>query len=218
MILTHLNIKNLRLINFPSSRPLSNRTGSFFLNTISGSMASLSSQFSAVMVNPFLKILSAPFVVLLTITFMTIMVEMVSTSAKSAVRPSVPTKLLQHLSDLPVLIVATHSLPRKTENSSAYINVSIPNVLTISTTKKVEQKDLDEDYGKNKYKLHYIYRKFTVDFFAMDLNSLLQNDSSLKFSKHNAHFMSLCLTLHINLGLSLRKTSQALKDPYNICC
>ena len=28
--------------------------------------------------------------------------------------------------------------------------------------------------------------------------------------------MSLCLTLHINLGLSLRKTSQALKDFYNI--
>lgn len=82
--------------------------------------------------------------------------------------------------------------------------------------KKVEQKDLDEDYGKNKYKLHYIYREFTVDFFAMDLNSLPKNASSLKFSKHNAHVMSLCLTLHINLGLSLRKTSQALKDLYNI--
>ena len=82
--------------------------------------------------------------------------------------------------------------------------------------KKVEQKDLNEDYGKNKYKLHYIYREFTVDFFAMDLNSLPKNASSLKFSKHNAHVMSLCLTLHINLGLSLRKTSQALKDLYNI--
>ena len=28
--------------------------------------------------------------------------------------------------------------------------------------------------------------------------------------------MSLCLTMHVNLGLSLRKTSQALKDLYNI--
>ena len=82
--------------------------------------------------------------------------------------------------------------------------------------KKVDQKDLAEDYGKNKYKLHYIYREFTVDFFAMDLTSLPKNASSLKFSKHNAHVMSLCLTLHINLGLSLRKTSQALKDLYNI--
>lgn len=50
----------------------------------------------------------------------------------------------------------------------------------------------------------------------MDLNTLPKNASSLKFNKHNAHVMSLCLTLHVNLGLSLRKTSQALKDLYNI--
>lgn len=82
--------------------------------------------------------------------------------------------------------------------------------------KKVDAADLAEDYGKNKYKLHYIYREFTLDFFSMDLNTLPKNASSLKFSKHNAHVMSLCLTMHINLGLSLRKTSQALKDLYNI--
>ena len=76
--------------------------------------------------------------------------------------------------------------------------------------------NLNEDYGKNKYKLHYIYREFTIDFFRMDLNTLPRYASSLKFSKHNAHVMSLCLTLHINLGLSLRKTRQALKDLYNI--
>ena len=82
--------------------------------------------------------------------------------------------------------------------------------------KKVSKEDLEEDHGKNKYKLHYIYRQFTIDFFAMDLNSLPKNASSLKFSKHNSHIMSLCLTMHINLGLSLRKTKQALKDLYNI--
>lgn len=74
--------------------------------------------------------------------------------------------------------------------------------------KKVDKADLKEDYGKNKYKLHYIYREFTMDFFSMDLNTLPKNASSLEFSKHNAHVMSLCLTLHVNLGLSLRKTSQ----------
>ena len=31
--------------------------------------------------------------------------------------------------------------------------------------KKVDKEDLNEDYGKNKYKLHYIYREFTIDFF-----------------------------------------------------
>lgn len=50
----------------------------------------------------------------------------------------------------------------------------------------------------------------------MDLNSLPRNAPSLKFSRHNAHVMSSCLTLHVNLGLYLRKTSQALKDLYNI--
>ena len=82
--------------------------------------------------------------------------------------------------------------------------------------KKVDKKDLAEDYGKNKYKLHYIYREFQIDFFKMDLNSLPKNASSLKFSKFDSHVMSLCLTLHVNLGLSLRKTRQALKDLYNI--
>lgn len=72
----------------------------------------------------------------------------------------------------------------------------------------MDKEDFWEDYGKNKYKLHYIYREFTVDFFRMDINSLPKGASSLKFTKHRAHVMSLCLTL--------RKTSQALKDLYGI--
>ena len=86
----------------------------------------------------------------------------------------------------------------------------------LHSLKKADKKDLKEDYGKSKYKPHYICREFTADFFSMGLNSLPKNASSLKFSKHSAHVMSLCLTLHVNLSLSLRKTSQALKDLYNI--
>ena len=72
------------------------------------------------------------------------------------------------------------------------------------------------DYGKNKYKLHYIYREFTLDFFRMDLNSLPKNASSLRFSKFDSNVMGLCLTMHVNLGMSLRKTKYALKELYNI--
>jgi len=86
----------------------------------------------------------------------------------------------------------------------------------LENLKKVDKLDLAEDYGKNKYKLHYIYREYTVDFFKMDLDSLPENASSLKFRKQSAHVMGLCLTFHVNLGLSLRKTSQALRDLYNI--
>ena len=86
----------------------------------------------------------------------------------------------------------------------------------IKNLKKVDKADLDEDYGKNKYKLHYIYREFTMDYFKMDLNSLPTNASSLRFKKFDSEVMGLCLTMHVNLGMSLRKTKYALKELYNI--
>ena len=80
--------------------------------------------------------------------------------------------------------------------------------------KKVDKNDLESN--KYKYKLHYIYREFQIDFFPMDLNSLPKNASSLRFKKHDSYVMSLCLTYKVNLGLSLRKTAQALKDIHGI--
>ena len=111
-----------------------------------------------------------------------------------------------------------HTLVRKKDRKHFVIhkcvNPKCPYYL--HNLKKVDKEDLAEDHGKNKYKLHYIYREFTIDFFKMDLNSLPKNASSLKFNKHNAYIMSLCLTFHVNLGLSLRKTRQALSDLYGI--
>ena len=111
-----------------------------------------------------------------------------------------------------------HSLVHKKERKHFVIhkcvNPKCPYYL--HNLKKVDKEHLQKPYGKNEYKLHYIYREFTLDFFSMDLNSLPKNASSLKFSKFDSHVVSLCLTLHINLELSLRKTSQALKDLYNI--
>lgn len=94
------------------------------------------------------------------------------------------------------------------------LNASCPYYL--HNLKTVDKKHLSEKHGKWRYKLHYIYREFTIDFFDMDLNSLPRNASSLKFSRHNSYIMSLCLTMHVNLGLSLRKTAQALNDLYGI--
>jgi len=76
-------------------------------------------------------------------------------------------------------------------------------------------KDLPQE-EKHKYKLHYIYREFTVDFFAMDLNQLPNWATNFKYRKQSAYIMGLCLTYHVNLGLSLRKTAQALKDIHNV--
>ena len=67
-----------------------------------------------------------------------------------------------------------------------------------------------------KYKLRYLYREFSVNFFDMDLNQLPKWAISFKFKKNSAHIIGLCLTYRINLGLSLRKTVQALKDIHGI--
>ena len=80
--------------------------------------------------------------------------------------------------------------------------------------KKVDKSDLEEN--KYKYKLHYIYREFQIDFFKMALNSLPKNASSLKFSKFDQNVMGLCLSYRVNLGLSLRKTAHALYEIHGI--
>lgn len=80
--------------------------------------------------------------------------------------------------------------------------------------KKIDKDDLASN--KYKYKLHYIYREFQIDFFEMDLNSLPKNASTLKFSKFDQNVMGLCLTYKINLGLSLRQTARALYEIHGI--
>lgn len=69
---------------------------------------------------------------------------------------------------------------------------------------------------RSRYKLHYLYREFFVDFFKVSLDSLPDNASSLKFRGQSAHIMGLCLTYHVNLKLSLRETKQAMKEIHNI--
>jgi transposase-like protein/ssDNA-binding Zn-finger/Zn-ribbon topoisomerase 1 len=69
---------------------------------------------------------------------------------------------------------------------------------------------------KYKYKLHYIYREFSLDFFSMDLNALPSWATGFKYKKNSAHIMGLCLTYHVNLALSLRKTAEAMREIHNI--
>lgn len=84
----------------------------------------------------------------------------------------------------------------------------------LNNLKKISSDCTDSE--KSQYKLHYLYREFTIDFFRMDIRSLPKNASSLRFTKYSSHIMSLCLTLNVNLQLSLRKTAQALEDLYGI--
>lgn len=76
-------------------------------------------------------------------------------------------------------------------------------------------KDLNVS-DKHKYKLHYIYREFTINFFKMDLHELPSNAINFKYKKFNAYIMGLCLTYHVNLKLSTRQTSHALEEIHGI--
>ena len=210
-----LNTRSLLPTASRSSSRSSNRTGSFSLNTISGSTANPSDPFSVAMVNPSLKIPSVLFVGHLTTISTIIMAAMGSSNSKVCGQTFVTGEVVTS----PLRFVCPycgHSLvpnkDRKFFRIHKCVNPGVPS--TFTTSPGLIRTICMRDYGKTKYKPHYLYREFTVDFFRMDLDSLPENSSSLKFSKHNAHIMSLCLTMHVNLQLSLRKTAQALYDPF----
>lgn len=74
------------------------------------------------------------------------------------------------------------------------------------------------EYQSNpeKFKLHYIYREFKIDFFKVDLYSLPKNASSLQFRKFSPHIMGLCLTYMVNCGLSTRKTRDVMREVHGV--
>lgn len=76
-------------------------------------------------------------------------------------------------------------------------------------------KDLNPS-DKYKYKLHYIYREFNINFFKMDLYKISKYATGFNFKKFNPHIMGLCLTYHVNLKLSTRQTVHALKEVHGI--
>lgn len=137
--------------------------------------------------------------VLHNLIFTTTTAAMDNTSAKSADKPSLLAESLTLRFAFSALTADTlwFRKNRKFFHLHKCINPKCSFIYAISPRLIMH---LNEDYGKNKYKIHYLYREFTVDFFRMDLDFLPKNGSSLKFSKHNSHIMSLCLTMHVKLG------------------
>ncbi|MCX7921747.1 MAG: DDE-type integrase/transposase/recombinase [Clostridia bacterium] len=75
---------------------------------------------------------------------------------------------------------------------------------------------IEYEQDKQKFKLHYIYREFTIDFFKMDLSSMPKGSCNLTFRNFSSHTMGLCLTYHVNLGLSTRATQKALWEIHQV--
>ena len=143
------------------------------MNTITGNMISLSNRFNAVMANPFPKIPSAP----LCGAPHHFIYDNNGGNGQYQCKVCRQAFCSGDVVTVPIRLTCPHcgntlvaKKDRKFFRIHKCVNPKCPYYLY--NLKKVEQKDLVEDYGKNKYKLHYIYREFTVDFFAMDLNSL----------------------------------------------
>lgn len=92
-------------------------------------------------------------------------------------------------------------------NCSYYLNA----ISSLSKTELEEYKLKPE-----RFKLHYIYREFKINFFKVDLYSLPQNSSSLQFRKFSPHVMGLCLTYLVNCGLSTRRTRDVMREVHGI--
>lgn len=87
----------------------------------------------------------------------------------------------------------------------------------LDSLKKLSPEELEEfQNDKQKFKLHYIYREFTIDFFKVDLSSMPKGTFSLDFRKFSPHVMGLCLTYHVNIGLSTRATARALWEIHQV--
>ena len=86
-----------------------------------------------------------------------------------------------------------------------------------NSLKSLSKDDIDE-YKNNpeKFKLHYIYREFKIDFFKVDLYSLPKNASTLQFRKFSPHIMGLALTYLINCGMSTRATARVLREVHGV--
>ena len=78
----------------------------------------------------------------------------------------------------------------------------------------LKKSDPDSPNGKCDYKLHYLYREFSVDFFKMKLTDFSSKIATMKFRKYDANVMGLCLTLHVKKSPTSRSPTIAGLLPY----
>ena len=87
----------------------------------------------------------------------------------------------------------------------------------LNNLNSLSQQDLEEyNSYPERFKLHYIYREFKIDFFKVDLHSLPKSASSLAFRKFSPHIMGLCLTYLVNCGMSTRMVSRVMREVHNV--
>lgn len=69
-----------------------------------------------------------------------------------------------------------------------------------------------------KIKLHYVYRKFNIDFPTLqkDYRDFIKSPIDLSRAYSSQYIIGLCLTYHVNYGLSYRQTASILQDIHEV--
>lgn len=83
--------------------------------------------------------------------------------------------------------------------------------------KALSKEDFEEyKLHPERFKLKYYYREFTINFFKTNLNSMPKGSVNFTFRTFSPHILGLCLTYHVNLGLSTRATARALWEIHQV--
>ena len=68
------------------------------------------------------------------------------------------------------------------------------------------------------FKLHYVYRKFNIGFPALqkDYREFIKSPIDISRAYSSQYIIGLCLTYHVNYGMSYRQTAALLKDVHEV--
>mgnify|MGYP003296707150 FL=1 len=93
--------------------------------------------------------------------------------------------------------------------SQYYLN----NLASLTLTDKKKFKE-----NPTLFKLHYMYRKFNIDLptLTKDYRDFVKQPVDLSKIYSSQYVLGLCLTYHVNYGLSYRQTASILKDIHEI--
>ena len=69
-----------------------------------------------------------------------------------------------------------------------------------------------------KFKLRYVYRKFNIDLptLTKDYREFIQSPIDISRAYSSQYIIGLCLTYHVNYGLSYRQTASILQDVHEV--
>lgn len=105
------------------------------------------------------------------------------------------------------------------EDFDVYVckNNNCPFYIKNKSSLNAHDKKLYED-NSTLIKLRYIYRKFNIDFPTLqkDYREFIKSPIDISRAYSSQYIIGLCMTYHVNYGLSYRQTSAILKDIHDV--